>query len=84
MSVQLVRGVAVFTGSASPVCAFVATGNLDEPLLLTDMADAATSASNCDPWGNMVLLSGGAPLDLQFSTDSWKRLDCPYEFDRKC
>jgi RHS repeat-associated protein len=51
---------------ASPVYSFITTGNLDEPLLLTDAAGSVTASTTRDPWGNPILLAGGTPLDLGY------------------
>ncbi|MFM5949061.1 MAG: RHS repeat-associated core domain-containing protein, partial [Novosphingobium sp.] len=52
--------------SANPAYTWITTGNLNEPLLLTDAAGALVSSVTRDPWGNRVLLAGGDPLDLGY------------------
>ncbi len=59
--------LAMVTGpAATPSYTWITTGNLNEPLLLTNAAGAITASTTRDPWGNPILLAGGAPLDLGY------------------
>ena len=64
--------LAMVTGTVStPTYTWITTGNLNEPLLLTNAAGQVTASTTRDPWGNPILLAGGAPLDLGYP-GQWK------------
>jgi RHS repeat-associated protein len=59
--------LAMVTGpAATPSYTWITTGNLNEPLLLTNAAGAVTASTTRDPWGNPILLAGTEPLDLGY------------------
>ncbi len=59
--------LAMVTGpAATPSYTWITTGNLNEPLLLTNAAGQVTASTTRDPWGNPILLAGGTPLDLGY------------------
>ena len=66
MPLALVSGPA-----ATPAYTWITSGNLGEPLLLTDASGALASSVTRDPWGNPVLLAGGVPLELGYP-GQWK------------
>jgi RHS repeat-associated protein len=59
--------LAMVTGpAATPSYTWITTGNLNEPLLLTNGAGQVTASTTRDPWGNPILLAGTEPLDLGY------------------
>jgi RHS repeat-associated protein len=59
--------LAMVTGpAATPTYTWITSGNLNEPLLLTNAAGAVTASTTRDPWGNPILLAGTEPLDLGY------------------
>ena len=66
MPLALVSGPA-----ATPAYTWITSGNLGEPLLLTNASGALSSSVTRDPWGNPVLLAGGVPLELGYP-GQWK------------
>ena len=71
--------LALVSGPVStPAYTWITSGNLGEPLLLTDASGALASSVTRDPWGNPVLLAGGVPLELGYP-GQWKDLDLAHQ-----
>ncbi len=66
--------LAMATGAvASPAWSYIHTGNLGEPVMLTNAAGAMTTSVTRDPWGNPILIAGTNPLALGYP-GQWKDL----------